>query len=98
MKRIKAVADLNIYLQRNFQLIFEKQGLMVQIGSMNLAKLVIEMTGSEAKIVYSPLPEDDPVRRQPDISRARDMLAWQPTTSLEVGLKKVIEYFRNGMQ
>ena len=41
MKRIKAVADLNIYLRRNFQLIFEKQGLMVQIGSMNLGKLVI---------------------------------------------------------
>ncbi len=73
-------------------------GSLNEISMLDLAKLVIEMTGSEAKIVYSPLPEDDPVRRQPDISRARDMLAWQPTTSLEVGLKKVIEYFRNGMQ
>src|SRR4051812_39611777 len=59
-----------------------------------LAKQVIAQTGSESKIVYEPLPSDDPLQRKPDISLARSKLAWEPRIQLEQGLGKTIEYFK----
>jgi len=59
-----------------------------------LAHLIIKMTGSKSKIVYHPLPEDDPMRRQPDISKAKSYLNWEPTTPLKEGLSRTIEYFK----
>ncbi len=59
-----------------------------------IAELVIRLTGSSSKIVYKPLPKDDPVRRKPDISLAKQTLGWQPKVKLEEGLPRVIEYFR----
>ncbi len=58
-----------------------------------LAEMVIELTGSESKIVYRPLPADDPVRRRPDITLAKERLGWEPETELRDGLKKTIEWF-----
>ena len=58
-----------------------------------LAQLVIELTGSASKLKSEPLPSDDPRQRQPDISRAREMLGWEPKTSLRDGLVPTIEYF-----
>jgi UDP-glucuronate decarboxylase len=58
-----------------------------------LAEKVIEMTGSNSKLEYLPLPHDDPQQRQPDITKARELLGWEPTTRLEEGLKKTIAYF-----
>ncbi len=58
-----------------------------------LAKLVITMTGSRSKIVRRPLPSDDPRQRRPDISLAKQKLGWSPTTPLQEGLKKTIDYF-----
>jgi UDP-glucuronate decarboxylase len=58
-----------------------------------LAELVVEMTGSKSRIVSLPLPSDDPKQRRPDISVARDVLGWEPTTPLRAGLKKTIAYF-----
>ncbi len=56
---------------------------------------VISLTGSKSKIIYMPLPEDDPMQRQPDISLAKKELNnWQPTVDLETGLRHTIEYFR----
>ena len=52
------------------------------------------MTGSKSQIVYQPLPTDDPKIRQPDITRARTLLQWEPKVQLEEGLVKTIEYFR----
>ena len=60
-----------------------------------LADLVIEMTGTMSSIEFLPLPTDDPTRRQPNIARARELLDWQPTTSLAVGLEQTIEYFQS---
>lgn len=60
-----------------------------------LAEAVIRLTGSGSRIEYTALPEDDPKRRRPDISMARDKLQWEPTVSLEDGLKKTIQYFRD---
>jgi dTDP-glucose 4,6-dehydratase len=55
---------------------------------------IIRMTGSKSRIVYRPLPTDDPKVRQPDITRARTLLGWEPKVALEEGLAKTIEYFR----
>jgi nucleoside-diphosphate-sugar epimerase len=59
-----------------------------------LAELVVELTGTRSQIVSRPLPTDDPKVRQPDISRARTMLGWEPQVSLKDGVVKTIEYFR----
>ena len=60
---------------------------------LQLASLVIEMTGSRSRIVHRPKPEDDPRQRRPDISQARTMLNWAPKTPLKEGLKRTIDYF-----
>ena len=60
-----------------------------------LAELVIELTGSKSKIVHEPLPADDPVRRQPDISLAKKHLGWEPATPLREGLAKTIAWFKS---
>jgi UDP-glucuronate decarboxylase len=63
---------------------------------IDLAQKIIELTESKSKIQYNPLPQDDPVQRNPDISMAREMLdGWEPTIGLEEGLQKTITYFRN---
>ena len=59
-----------------------------------LAQEVIELTGSNSKITYLPLPQDDPRQREPDISKAKALLDWQPTVSRESGLEATIDYFR----
>jgi len=59
-----------------------------------LAELVIEQTGATGGITYLPLPQDDPGRRQPDITRAKEVLGWEPTVPLAEGLARTIEYFR----
>ena len=71
----------------------------INIGNPNeftileLAKLVIAMTATKSKIKFEPLPSDDPQRRQPDISKAKAILAWEPKTQLREGLAKTIDYF-----
>jgi UDP-glucuronate decarboxylase len=60
---------------------------------VELAEKVIAMTGSRSKIVYRPLPQDDPRQRRPDISSAEELLGWRPTVGLEDGLRRTIEYF-----
>ncbi len=61
---------------------------------LDLAKTVISMTGNRSKIVFKPLPQDDPMQRNPDISLAMEVLNWQPRVKLEEGLALTIEYFR----
>lgn len=61
---------------------------------MELAEKVLRLSGSTSEIEYHPLPPDDPVRRRPDISRAREILDWQPEISLEEGLERTIAAFR----
>ncbi|MEA3373148.1 MAG: UDP-glucuronic acid decarboxylase family protein [Campylobacterota bacterium] len=72
----------------------------VNIGNPNeftmleLAEAVIKLTGSNSKLIYQPLPQDDPLQRQPDIALAKKELGWEPTIHLEEGLKKTIDYFK----
>jgi UDP-glucuronate decarboxylase len=69
-------------------------GNPVEFSILDLAEKVIKITGSKSRIVFNPLPQDDPKQRQPDIKLAREKLNWQPTIPLEDGLKRTVEYFR----
>src|SRR5439155_26575919 len=60
-----------------------------------LAEKIIAITGTKSRIVFQPLPSDDPLKRQPDISLARNLLAWQPKVQLAEGLTRTIEYFND---
>ena len=73
-------------------------GNPVEFTISSLAEMVIEMTGSKSKIIYLPLPQDDPKQRKPDISLAMKELSWRPTIALEVGLEKTIRYFEKTLK
>lgn len=64
-----------------------------EFSIMELAEKVIQMTNSRSKIIFKPLPQDDPMKRRPDISLAKKHLNWQPTVNLEEGIEKTIAYF-----
>jgi UDP-glucuronate decarboxylase len=70
-------------------------GNPIEVSVGDLADKIIKMTGSKSKIVYMPLPVDDPKQRQPDITLAKSALAWQPVVGLDEGLSKTIDYFRS---
>ena len=61
----------------------------------DFANYVIELTSSKSKCVYLPLPQDDPHKRKPDISLAREKIGFEPKYTIEQGIKNTIEYFRN---
>jgi UDP-glucuronate decarboxylase len=61
---------------------------------LEIARRIIDLTGSSSEIVFKPLPLDDPGHRQPDISLARDTLGWAPTTPLDDGLRRTAQHFR----
>jgi UDP-glucuronate decarboxylase len=65
---------------------------------LELAQKTLELTGSSARLVFKPLPQDDPQQRCPDISRAKRLLDWQPTVPLTTGLKETIRYFKEKLQ
>lgn len=69
-------------------------GNQMEITVLELARIVLELTGSESKIKHLELPQDDPRLRRPDISKARKLLGWEPQTPLEKGLRETIEYYR----
>jgi dTDP-glucose 4,6-dehydratase len=62
---------------------------------LQFAKLVLQLTGSSSRLVYRPLPQDDPRQRRPDITRAKKLLGWEPRVPLETGLRQTIAYFRD---
>jgi dTDP-glucose 4,6-dehydratase len=69
-------------------------GNPVEMTIKEIAETIIRMTGSKSRIIYKPLPTDDPKQRRPDITRARTLLGWEPKVQLEEGLTKTIDYFR----
>jgi len=66
-----------------------------QITLKEFAEEIIRFTGTKQKIVYKPLPQDDPRQRQPDITRAKELLGWEPRVTREEGLKITYEYFKS---
>lgn len=69
-------------------------GNPTEFTMLQLAELVLSLTGSRSKLIFLPLPEDDPRQRQPDIQKAQQLLDWQPAVALEDGLKETINYFK----
>jgi dTDP-glucose 4,6-dehydratase len=84
-----------------YRLMVSEYDLPMNIGNteehtiLEFAKIIINITGSKSKIVYKELPVDDPKQRRPDITKARDILKWEPKVSLEEGLKETTKYFKN---
>ncbi len=84
-----------------YRLLLSDYPLPVNIGNpeeitiLDFANEIIKLTGTEQKIVFKPLPQDDPMQREPDISKAREILGWEPKVSREDGMKKTFEYFKN---
>ncbi len=72
-------------------------GNPIEYKIIDLAKFIIDLTGSKSKIINMPLPEDDPLQRQPDISLAKKILDWTPEVNLESGLIKTIKYFEKSL-
>jgi dTDP-glucose 4,6-dehydratase len=87
-----------------YRLLMSKENSPVNIGNpheMTLKELALEvkrLTKSKSKLVYKPLPEDDPKVRQPDIDRAQKLLKWNPKVPLSKGLSETIRYFRIAMK
>lgn len=69
-----------------------------EMSILQLARLIIKLSKSESKIIYKSLPQDDPKRRKPDITKAKTLLSWQPKVKLETGLKDTIPWFRNNLK
>ncbi|OFW38799.1 MAG: NAD-dependent dehydratase [Acidobacteria bacterium RIFCSPLOWO2_12_FULL_67_14b] len=86
------------------RLMLSKENDPINIGNSQemtieqIARLIIEMTGSTSRIIYKPLPTDDPKVRQPDITRARTLLGWEPKVTLQEGLGRTIDYFREKLK
>jgi dTDP-glucose 4,6-dehydratase len=83
-----------------YRLMMSKSHLPVNIGNphemsvLEFAKAIISITGSRSRIVFRPLPQDDPKQRRPNINRARNLLKWEPSITLDEGLRKTIDWFR----
>ena len=70
-------------------------GNPLEMTILEFAERIRRLMGNNLPIVHHPRPEDDPQRRQPDISKAKQLLGWSPQVSLEEGLRETVEYFRN---
>ena len=84
-----------------YRLLLSDYPLPVNIGNpgeitiLDFAKEIIKLTGTEQKIVFQPLPKDDPLQREPDITKAKEILGWEPKVSRGEGMKKTFEYFKS---
>lgn len=83
-----------------YRLLMSDYNLPVNIGNpdeisiLDFAKEIVRLTGTRQKIVFKPLPQDDPMQREPDITKAREILGWEPKVSRSGGMKRTFEYFK----
>jgi dTDP-glucose 4,6-dehydratase len=91
------VADLVEGICRLMNAQFNKTvnlGNPTELTILEFAKLIIKLTNSQSQIEYRPLPEDDPKTRKPDITRAKEVLGWEPRVAVEDGLTRTIAWYR----
>ena len=100
----RSVQYVDVLVGGVFRLMQSQESRLVNIGNpveypvREIAEMVASLSGSESEIVYRPLPEDDPRRRCPDISRAREALGWEPRTPAPEGLRKTLAWFARSSQ
>lgn len=100
-KQTRSFCYVDDLIEGIYKLLFSDYHLPVNLGNPDeitvndFAKEIIELTGSKNKIVYKPLPNDDPTRRKPDISKANNILNWTPKITRKKGLKLTLEYFKS---
>jgi dTDP-glucose 4,6-dehydratase len=73
-------------------------GNPVEFTMIECAQMILKVTGSKSRIIHEPLPPDDPKQRRPDITKARQLLGWEPKTQLEEGLRLSLDYFRQAIK
>lgn len=92
---------VNDQVQGLYSLLFSNYSLPVNIGNpheitiLDFAQEIIKLTGTRQKIIFKPLPQDDPLQRQPDITKAKEILKWEPEVSREEGMKQTYDYFKS---
>ncbi|MCM8780242.1 MAG: SDR family oxidoreductase [Candidatus Omnitrophica bacterium] len=100
-KQTRSFCYISDLIEGIYKLLLSQEHAPINLGStqefsiLEFAKMVISFTQTKSKIVYRPLPVDDPVQRRPDISRAKKILKWQPRIGLDEGLKKTIAWFQD---
>jgi nucleoside-diphosphate-sugar epimerase len=91
-------------IEGTFRLMKSPEARPVNVGNPQentvraIAELVIELSGTESEVVHEPLPEDDPKRRCPDITRAREALGWEPRVPVREGLKRTLDWFAERLE
>ena len=99
-KQTRSFCYIDDQIEGLYRLLLSDYTLPVNIGKpeeitlLDFANEIIKLTGTNQKIVFKPLPEDDPLQREPDISKAKEILNWEPKTTREVGMRKTLEYFK----
>ncbi|MBT8262788.1 MAG: SDR family oxidoreductase [Bacteroidia bacterium] len=100
-KQTRSFCYVSDQVEGLYRLLMSDYELPLNIGNpdeitiLDFAEEIIKLTGTEQKIVFRELPKDDPLQRQPDITRAREVLGWEPKVSRTEGMKKTFEYFKN---
>lgn len=99
-KQTRSFCYIDDQVEAQMRMIHSDQEGPINIGNPNefkmieLAEKIIQLTDSKSKLIYKPMPKDDPKQRQPDITLAKKLLDWEPKVQLEEGLKKTIEWFK----
>jgi len=99
-KQTRSFCYIDDLVEGILRLMVSKENTPVNLGNpaeftiIRLAELIIKLIGSKSKVIFKKLPQDDPQQRQPDINKAKKLLAWEPVVPLEDGLKRTISWFR----
>ena len=100
-KQTRSFCYVDDQIEGIYRLLLSNYSLPVNIGNpeeisiLDFAEEIISLTGTEQKIVFKPLPQDDPMQRQPDITKAREILDWQPKVERSEGMKRTFEFFKS---
>jgi len=100
-KQTRSFCYVDDQIEGIYRLLLSNYSLPVNIGNpeeisiLDFAEEILRLTGTDQKIIFKPLPQDDPMQRQPDITKAREILGWEPKVERAEGMKRTYEYFKS---
>ena len=100
-KQTRSFCYVDDQIEGIYRLLLSNYSLPVNIGNpeeisiLDFAEEILRLTGTDQKIIFKPLPQDDPMQRQPDITKAREILGWEPRVERAEGMKKTFDYFKS---